>query len=173
MAIANLAEVKKDLDDLDEQYLTFRLNNQDYGIPILEVQEIKGMTEITPIPNSPVFIKGVINLRGTVVPIIDLRLRFNIEEAEYNDLTVIVVVNIKDKLAGLVVDSVSDVMNASSEQRSEAPEFEGQVNRKFIDGLVQYEDRLVILLDIDKLADAEEMEVDDDVAVAETEGSEE
>lgn len=164
MAIANLAEIKKDLDDLDEQYLTFRLNNQDYGIPILEVQEIKGMTEITPIPNSPVFIKGVINLRGTVIPIIDLRLRFNIEESEYDEVTVIIVVNIKDKLAGLVVDSVSDVMNASSEQRSEAPEFEGQVNRKFIDGLVQHEDILVILLNIDELAEADDMEISEDVA---------
>lgn len=164
MAIANLAEIKKDLDDLDEQYLTFRLNNQDYGIPILEVQEIKGMTEITPIPNSPVFIKGVINLRGTVIPIIDLRLRFNIEESEYDEVTVIIVVNIKDKLAGLVVDSVSDVMNASSEQRSEAPEFEGQVNRKFIDGLVQHEDILVILLNIDELAEVDDMEISEDVA---------
>lgn len=164
MAIANLAEIKRDLDDLDEQYLTFRLNNQDYGIPILEVQEIKGMTEITPIPNSPVFIKGVINLRGTVIPIIDLRLRFNIEESEYDEVTVIIVVNIKDKLAGLVVDSVSDVMNASSEQRSEAPEFEGQVNRKFIDGLVQHEDILVILLNIDELAEVDDMEISEDVA---------
>jgi len=161
----NLAEAKENLDDLEQQYLTFRLNDQDYGIPILEVQEIKGWTAVTPIPNSPHFIKGVLNLRGTIVPIIDLRLRFNMEERAYDQFTVIIVVNICGKLSGLVVDSVSDVMNASAEQHCEAPEFEGQVNSKCIDGLVQFGEKLLILLDINKLAELDELEVGQDVEV--------
>lgn len=156
----NLAEMKENLEDLDQQYLTFRLNDQDYGIQILEVQEIKGWTAVTPIPNSPRFIKGVLNLRGTIVPIIDLRLRFNMDEKDYDQFTVIIVVNICGKLAGLVVDSVSDVMNASAEQHCEAPEFEGQINRKFIDGLVQFDEKLLILLDVDRLAEEDDLEVD-------------
>ncbi len=153
----NLADIKEDLDNLEQQYLTFRLSDQDYGIPILEVQEIKGWTAVTPIPNSPHFIKGVLNLRGTIVPIIDLRLRFNLERKEYDQFTVIIVVNISGKLAGLVVDSVSDVVNASNEQHCEAPEFEGQLNRQFIDGLVQFDEKLLILLDISKLADVDDL----------------
>lgn len=153
----NLADIKEDLDNLEQQYLTFRLSDQDYGIPILEVQEIKGWTAVTPIPNSPHFIKGVLNLRGTIVPIIDLRLRFNLERKEYDQFTVIIVVNISGKLAGLVVDSVSDVVNASNEQHCEAPEFEGQLNRQFIDGLVQFDEKLLILLDISKLADIDDL----------------
>lgn len=156
----NLAEIKEGLDDIDQQYLTFRLNDQDYGIQILEVQEIKGWTAVTPIPNSPTFIKGVLNLRGTIVPIIDLRLRFNLVEKDYDQFTVIIVVNICGKLAGLVVDSVSDVMNAASDQHCEAPEFEGQINRKFIEGLVQFDEKLLILLDINKLAELDELEVE-------------
>ncbi len=153
----NLADIKENLDNLEQQYLTFRLSDQDYGIPILEVQEIKGWTAVTPIPNSPHFIKGVLNLRGTIVPIIDLRLRFNLERKEYDQFTVIIVVNISGKLAGLVVDSVSDVVNASNEQHCEAPEFEGQLNRQFIDGLVQFDEKLLILLDISKLADVDDL----------------
>ncbi|MFV1992315.1 MAG: chemotaxis protein CheW [Acidiferrobacterales bacterium] len=153
----NLADIKEDLDNLEQQYLTFRLSEQDYGIPILEVQEIKGWTAVTPIPNSPHFIKGVLNLRGTIVPIIDLRLRFNLERKEYDQFTVIIVVNIAGKLAGLVVDSVSDVVNASNEQHCEAPEFEGQLNRQFIEGLVQFDEKLLILLDISKLADIDDL----------------
>ncbi len=153
----NLADIKENIDNLEQQYLTFRLSDQDYGIPILEVQEIKGWTAVTPIPNSPHFIKGVLNLRGTIVPIIDLRLRFNLERKEYDQFTVIIVVNIAGKLAGLVVDSVSDVVNASNEQHCEAPEFEGQLNRQFIEGLVQFDEKLLILLDISKLADIDDL----------------
>lgn len=145
----------------EEQYLTFSLNNQSYGIPILEVQEIKGWEEVTPIPNSPIYIRGVMNLRGTIVPIIDLRLRFGLQEREYDEFTVIIIVNIRDRLAGLVVDSVSDVINAGEEQHNEAPEFEGQINRKYLQGLVQAEDKLIILLNIDQLAELDEIDVGD------------
>lgn len=148
----------------EEQYLTFSLNKQSYGIPILEVQEIKGWEEVTPIPNSPVYIRGVMNLRGTIVPIIDLRLRFGLEERDYDEFTVIIIVNIRDRLAGLVVDSVSDVINADQEQHSDAPEFEGQINRRYLQGLVQADDKLIILLNIDQLAELDDIGLDDTTA---------
>ena len=158
---ATAFDTKHDTMADEDQYLTFRLNDQNYGIPILEVQEIKGWDEVTPIPNSPVYIRGVLNLRGTIVPIIDLRLRFGLQERDYDDFTVIIIVNIRDRLAGLVVDSVSDVINASEEQHCEAPEFEGQINRKYLQGLVQVEDKLLILLNIDQLAELDDIGLDD------------
>lgn len=134
-----------------EQYLTFRLDGLDYGISIHQVQEIRGWTKVTPLPNSPRYIRGVLNLRGTIVPIIDLRLRFNLEEVPYDAITVIVVVNVGSRLAGIVVDSVSDVISLDPEQRRSAPEFEGHANRQFVQGLTQVEDKLLVLLDVDKL----------------------
>ena len=158
---ATAFDAKHDTMADEDQYLTFRLNEQNYGIPILEVQEIKGWDEVTPIPNSPVYIRGVLNLRGTIVPIIDLRLRFGLQERDYDDFTVIIIVNIRDRLAGLVVDSVSDVINATEEQHCEAPEFEGQINRKYLQGLVQVDDKLLILLNIDQLAELDDIGLDD------------
>ncbi|GMR17782.1 MAG: chemotaxis protein CheW [Gammaproteobacteria bacterium] len=146
---------ENNIDDAEEQYLTFKLFDQDYGIEILEVQEIKGWSQVTPLPNSPKYIKGVLNLRGTIVPVIDLRLRFNIEAAEYDSFTVIVVVNVGGRLAGLVVDSVSDVINLKNDQRCDTPEFEGQINRQFIEGLGQVGEKLFILLNAEKLVDEE------------------
>lgn len=134
-----------------EQFLTFRLDGLDYGIPIMQVQEIRGWTKVTPLPNSPRYIKGVLNLRGTIVPIVDLRLRFNLEETEYDAVTVIVVVNVGGRLAGLVVDAVSDVISLSPDQRRTPPEFEGQANRQFVQGLTQVEEKLLVLIDVDKL----------------------
>jgi len=138
-----------------EQYLTFRLDGLDYGIPIMQVQEIRGWTKVTPLPNSPRYIKGVLNLRGTIVPIIDLRLRFNLEEVPYDALTVIVVVNVGGRLAGLVVDAVSDVIALAPEDRRTPPEFEGQANRQFVQGLAQVDDKLLVLIDVDKLVNHE------------------
>ena len=134
-----------------EQYLTFRLDGLDYGIPIHQVQEIRGWTKVTPLPNSPRYIRGVLNLRGTIVPIIDLRLRFNLQEVPYDAITVIVVVNVGGRLAGIVVDAVSDVINLNPEDRRSAPEFEGHANRQFVQGLTQVEDKLLVLIDVDKL----------------------
>lgn len=134
-----------------EQYLTFRLDGLDYGIPIHQVQEIRGWTKVTPLPNSPRYIRGVLNLRGTIVPIIDLRLRFNLQEVPYDAITVIVVVNVGGRLAGIVVDAVSDVINLNPEERRSAPEFEGHANRQFVQGLTQVEDKLLVLIDVDKL----------------------
>lgn len=134
-----------------EQYLTFRLDGLDYGIPIHQVQEIRGWTKVTPLPNSPRYIRGVLNLRGTIVPIIDLRLRFNLQEVPYDAVTVIVVINVGGRLAGIVVDAVSDVINLNPEDRRSAPEFEGHANRQFVQGLTQVDDKLLVLIDVDKL----------------------
>jgi purine-binding chemotaxis protein CheW len=143
----------------EEQYLTFRLDGQEYGIAILKVQEIKGWDRITPIPNSPAYVKGVLNLRGVIVPVIDLRRRFGLAETERDAFTVIIVVNVAGRLAGIVVDAVSDVINVSGTQRCAAPEYEGQKNREFIKGLAQLDDKLLILLDVERLVNPQALEL--------------
>ena len=148
----------------EEQFLTFRLDGQEYGISILKVQEIKGWDKMTPIPNSPPYVKGVLNLRGVIVPVFDLRLRFGLPETVRDAFTVIIVVNIGGRMAGIVVDAVSDVINVSLEQQCAAPEYEGQQNREFIKGLAQVEDKLLILLDIDRMVNPETLEQSEAVA---------
>ena len=155
MKTANAAIEKTKPSMVEEQFLTFKLCGQEYGISALKVQEIKGWEKVTPIPNSPAYIRGVLNLRGLIVPVIDLRLRFNIEEIGYTPVTAIVVVNISERLAGLVVDSVSDVIEVSDDQRCVAPDFEGHENREFISGLAQIDGKLLILLDVDRLINPE------------------
>ncbi len=132
------------------QFLTFTLNDQDFGIEILRVQEIKNFTKVTPIPNTPPCIKGVMNLRGTVVPIVDLRSKFNFPTAEYNQFTVIIVVNVGTKIMGLVVDAVSDVLNIEADAIEETPDL-GSIDTSFIRGLAKSADRLVTLLNIEQL----------------------
>jgi purine-binding chemotaxis protein CheW len=136
----------------EEQFLTFKLCGQEYGISAIKVQEIKGWEKVTPIPNSPTYI------RGLIVPVIDLRLRFNLEEIGYTAVTAIVVVNISERLAGLVVDSVSDVIEVSEEQCCAAPDFEGHKDREFISGLAQIDGKLLILLDIDRMVNPETLD---------------
>lgn len=132
------------------QFLTFALNDQEFGIEILRVQEIKNFSRVTPIPNMPECIKGVINLRGTVVPIVDLRKKFNMPTAEYNQFTVIIVVNVGPKIMGLVVDAVSDVLNVGEESIEKTPDL-GAIDTSFITGLAKSGDRLVALLNIEYL----------------------
>src|ERR1043165_2421464 len=105
-----------------EQFLTFTLQNEEYGIEILKVQEIKGFSKITPIPNAPAFVRGVMNLRGTVVPIIDLRARFSMDAKDYDQFTVIIVVNVGTRVVGLLVDTVSDVLNIPTDAIADPPE---------------------------------------------------
>src|SRR3989344_1328455 len=157
MHIAHALE-QKGMQSGEEQFLTFRLHGQDYGIAILKVQEIKGWDKMTPIPNSPLYVKGVLNLRGVIVPVFDLRLRFGLPEAARDAFTVIIVVNIGGRLAGIVVDAVSDVINIGAEQQCAAPEYEGQQNREFIMGLAQADGKLLILLDIDRMVNPEALE---------------
>ena len=147
-----------EINSNEEQFLTFKLAGQEYGVPALKVQEIKGWDKVTPIPNSPPYVKGVLNLRGLIVPIIDLRLRFNLEGIEYTPITAIVVVNVNGRFAGMVVDSVSDVINVGAKQCSPAPDSAGQEEREFIRGLAQIDGKLLILLDIDRLVSSDVLE---------------
>ncbi len=141
----------------DALFLAFRLADQDYGIAITKVQELRALSKMTPLPNSPPYIKGMLNLRGAIVPIIDLRLRFGLEAVEYDALAVIVVVNVGGRMAGILADAVSDVISAGPERRRAMPEFEGQANRQFIDGLAQIDERLMILLNVDRLVHPDDL----------------
>ncbi|BAV33789.1 chemotaxis protein CheW [Sulfuricaulis limicola] len=149
---------QKETTSGEEQFLTFRLHGQDYGIGILKIQEIKGWDKVTPIPNSPAYVKGVLNLRGVIVPVIDLRLRFGLPEAERDIFTVIIVANVNGRLAGIVVDAVSDVINVGAAHLCEAPEYEGQENREFIKGLAQVDGKLLVLLDVDRLVNPDSLD---------------
>ncbi|MDH4451259.1 MAG: chemotaxis protein CheW [Rhodoferax sp.] len=139
------------------EYLTFRLDREEYGIDILKVQEIRGYEPPTRVANAPAFIKGVINLRGTIVPIIDMRLKFNCAQAEYNTFTVVIVLNLRQRIVGIVVDSVSDVMELPPESVKAAPDIESVVDSAAILGLGSLGDRMLILLDIEKLMSAPDM----------------
>lgn len=138
------------------QYLTFMLNGEEYGVDILKVQGIQGWTPVTSIPNTPEFVLGVINLRGEVVPIVDLRKRFNLVDVEFGPTTVVIVVKINDgdggnKAVGLVVDAVSEVYSVSKEDIRLAPGFGSTISTEYIKGLVTIQDNMVILLEIDSL----------------------
>ncbi len=138
------------------QFLTFQLEDEEYGIEILQVQEIKGYSKVTPLPNTPREIRGVMNLRGTVVPIVDLRSRFGLPEAEYTRFTVIIVVTVGTKVVGLVVDAVSDVLNVGPSDLVPTPDLGAGVDTSFMTGMARTGDRLVTLLNIDRLVGREE-----------------
>jgi len=133
------------------QFLTFQLGDELYGVDILRVQEIKGYTTVTKIPNTPPHIKGVLNLRGTIVPIIELRTKFGMPTIDYTMFTVIVVVVVREKIIGLVVDAVSDVLNIDKNDIQPPPEFGAKVDVSFLNGIGKSGDRLVALLDMDRL----------------------
>ena len=133
------------------EYLTFRLGEEEYGIDILKVQEIRGYEQPTRIANAPEFIKGVVNLRGTIVPIVDMRLRFNCSEVEYNAFTVVIILNLRNRVVGIVVDSVSDVMELPADAVRPAPDIESAIDSGCILGLGSVGERMLILLDIEKL----------------------
>lgn len=139
------------------EYLTFRLDQEEYGIDILKVQEIRGYEPPTRIANAPAFIKGVVNLRGTIVPIVDMRLKFNCSKAEYNSFTVVIILNLRQRVVGIVVDSVSDVMELSAEAIRSAPDIESTIDAGSIMGLDSVGERMLILLDIEKLMSSDDM----------------
>lgn len=141
--------------EASQQFLTFTLSGEEYGVEILRVQEIKGFTAVTPIPNAPAFVKGVMNLRGTVVPVFDLRLKFGMSTKEYDRFTVIVVVNVGARVVGLVVDAVSDVLDIASDAIDTSPDLGGAVDTTILQGIARNGDRLVTLLDIDRVVGAE------------------
>ena len=147
--------------DTQNQYLTFFLADEEYGVSILDVQEVRVWDGVTSIPNAPVYVKGVLDLRGVIVPIIDLRMRFNMEKVEYDETTVIVVLKIevgdKQHIIGIVVDAVSDVLDVNEDQQKAAPEFETSGNTEFISGLATVNNKMVILLDTNKLLTRKEI----------------
>lgn len=139
-----------------EQFLTFMLNGEEYGVDILRVQEIKGWESATEIPNMPDYIRGVINLRGTIVPIVDLRRRFAMSSTEYTSTTVIIVLMVRNpegatRTMGFVVDAVSDVYSVPAQQIKPAPDFGEQVRAECVRGLATVDEKMIILLDIDEL----------------------
>ena len=140
------------------QFLTFSLGDELYGVDILRVQEIKGYTAVTKIPNTPPHIKGVLNLRGTIVPIVELRTKFGMPTIDYTMFTVIVVVVIQEKIMGLVVDSVSDVLNISKADIQAPPEFGAKVDVSVLSGIGKSGDMLVAILNIDRLLTESEMQ---------------
>lgn len=133
------------------EYLTFRLDKEEYGIDILKVQEIRGYEPPTRVADAPNFIKGVVNLRGTIVPIVDMRLKFNCAKAEYDSFTVVIVLNLRSRIVGIVVDSVSDVMELPPESLRSAPDIDSVIDSASVFGLGSLGDRMLILLDIERL----------------------
>ena len=139
------------------EYLTFRLDQEEYGIDILKVQEIRGYEPPTRVADAPNFIKGVVNLRGTIVPIVDMRLKFNCAQAEYNSFTVVIILNLGSRIVGIVVDSVSDVMELPADSIKPAPELDSVIDSGAVVGLGSLGDRMLILLDIERLMSASDM----------------
>ncbi len=147
----NDATEDKPLTATGLECLTFTLGNEEYGIDILKVQEIRGYDAVTRIANTPEFIKGVINLRGVIVPIVDLRIKFNLGRADYDAFTVVIILNVAKRVVGIVVDGVSDVITLSPEQIRPAPELGSSLDTRFIRGLGTVDDRMIILVDIEAL----------------------
>ena len=139
------------------EYLTFTLGAEEYGVDILKVQEIRGYDTVTRIPDAPDFIKGVINLRGTIVPVVDMRLKFKLSKAEYNELTVMIILNDAHRVVGMVVDGDSDVVALTSEQIRPAPEVGGAVGTQFLTGIGTLDKRMLILVDIERLMTSADM----------------
>ena len=139
------------------EFLAFTLGKEEYGIDILKVQEIRGYEAVTRIANAPDFIKGVVNLRGIIVPIVDMRIKFNLGEPVYDQFTVVIILNIGGRVIGMVVDSVSDVITLSPEQVKPAPEMGAAFNTDYLVGLGTLDERMLILVDIDKLMSSAEM----------------
>ncbi|MFQ3788080.1 chemotaxis protein CheW [Halomonas sp. A29] len=148
----------------NREFLVFSLGDEEYAVDILKVQEIRGYENVTRIANAPDFIKGVTNLRGVIVPIVDLRIKFHLDKVEYGGQTVVIVVNVEDRVVGIVVDGVSDVMTLSPDQIKPAPEFGVTLSSDFLSGLGSLEDRMLVIVDIDKLLTSDEMELVERVA---------
>ena len=134
-----------------QQYLTFLLEDQEYGLEIFKIREIRGYAPITPIPNVPAHVRGVMNLRGTVLPVIDLRMKFRLPQVEYNKFTVIVIATVADKIVGLLVDAVSDVLTVEQDAMRDAPDFGAAVDTRYINGVFQSRERLTVALNLEEL----------------------
>jgi purine-binding chemotaxis protein CheW len=133
------------------QFLTFLLDEQEYGLELFKIQEIRGYAPVTPIPNVPPHVRGVMNLRGTVLPVIDLRMKFRLPPIEYNKFTVIVIAMVGEQMVGLLVDAVSDVLQVAQDAIRSAPDFGSAVDTRFIDGVFQTREHLAVALNLEKL----------------------
>ena len=153
-------------EDVRQEFLTFTLVPEEYAIGILAVQEIRSYERPTTIANRPPFIKGVINLRGTIVPIIDMRIKFDVGQVEYTPITMVIILNICRRVVGIVVDSVSDVTPMTSSQVRSAPEFATTVDTKYILGLATIGERMLIVADVGRLMQSSDMCLMDEATVA-------
>jgi len=151
---------------MSRELLTFTLGNEEYGIDILKVQEIRGYDAVTTIANAPEFIKGVINLRGIIVPIVDMRIKFKLGNVSYDETTVVIILNVANRVVGMVVDGVSDVLTLKPEQIKPAPEFGASLDTRYLKGLGTVDERMLILVDIEKLITSREMELVESVEKA-------
>jgi purine-binding chemotaxis protein CheW len=163
MSTDNLVNSSK-AKSAEGEYLTFVLGSEEYGLEILKVQEIRGYDAVTQIANTPEFIKGVVNLRGKIVPIVDLRIKFNLGKVEYNEFTVVIILNLHGRVVGIVVDGVSDVIALKEEQIRDVPSLVTSIDTKYIVGLATVAERMLILVDIEQLMTSQEMALVDAVA---------
>jgi purine-binding chemotaxis protein CheW len=147
------------------EFLSFKLGSEEYGIDILKVQEIRGYERPTRMANVPEFIKGVVNLRGIIVPIIDMRIKFNLATVEYNEFTVVIILTVAGRVLGIVVDGVSDVTTLSPDQIKPAPDFSASLDTSYVIGLGTLDERMLILMDIEKLMSSDELGMFDAAAV--------
>jgi len=143
------------------ELLTFTLGHEEYGIDILKVQEIRGYEAVTAIANVPEFIKGVINLRGIIVPILDMRIKFKLGNVSYDESTVVIILNVAKRIVGMVVDGVSDVSTLKEEDVKQAPEFGSGLDTRYLQGLGTVGERMIILVDIEELMSSKDMELID------------
>ena len=161
MAMKQVAGVQA---KVSQQFLTFLLEDQEFGLEIFNIREIRGYAPITPIPNVPAHVRGVMNLRGTVLPVIDLRMKFNLPAVEYNKFTVIVIATVGEKTVGLLVDAVSDVLMVPKNAIREAPDFGSAVDTRFINGVFQSKERLTVALNLEELLTESELIVPQEAA---------
>ncbi len=145
------------MKDNAREMLVFKLGSEEYGVDILKVQEIRGYEKVTPIPRSPDYLKGVVNLRGTIVPVIDLRVKFAMPDPTYDSLTVVIVLRIASRTIGAVVDAVSDVVRLAENEIREAPKLGAMVDSSYLAGVATQGERMILALDIEKLLSAAEM----------------
>jgi purine-binding chemotaxis protein CheW len=144
-----------------DQYVTFTLEGEEYGVEVLKVQEIIGYQGFTRVPSVPSFVKGVINLRGLVVPVVDLRLKFSMDEKDYDKFTVILIMEVGDRTIGAIVDSVSDVLTLDNEDVQATPDFSSGISVDFISGMGRLGDKIIIMLDIDKVLNVGDLNLQD------------
>lgn len=165
-AEATMKSVAKAGEEVGREYLTFSLGGEEYAVNILKVQEIRAYERVTRIANLPAFIKGVMNLRGAVVPVVDLRLRFTVGKAEYDASTIVIVINIGPRTIGMIVDGVSDVVMLKPSELRGAPQIGGVLAAEFLEGVAILDKRMLIILDIDGLMSSKEMGLIESVAAA-------